>query len=100
MLLRTQGAHFVSHLFACPDVPPPSAPPSTTQTPRLDHFIAYALHRTLLFRLAPFCLSGRPPSICTAFYHSNSAARPFHRLRLAPHAAFSSRTFCLSGRPP
>ncbi|KAI9433920.1 hypothetical protein H4582DRAFT_2060597 [Lactarius indigo] len=39
---------FVSHLFACPDVPPPPAPPSTTPTPRLDHFIAYALHRTRL----------------------------------------------------
>jgi len=47
------------------------------------------------FCLAPFCLSGCPPSICTAFYHSNSTARPFHRLRLAPHAAFSSRTFLL-----
>jgi hypothetical protein len=29
-------------------MPPPPAPPSTTQTLRLDHFIAYALHRTQL----------------------------------------------------
>jgi hypothetical protein len=40
--------HFVSHLFACPNVPPPPAPPSTTPTPKLDHFIAYALHCTCL----------------------------------------------------
>jgi hypothetical protein len=41
-------SQFVSHHFACPDIPLPSALPSTTQTPRLDHFIAYALHRTRL----------------------------------------------------
>jgi hypothetical protein len=52
------------------------------------------------FCLAPFCLSGRPPSIGTAFYHSNSAARPLHRLRLAPHATFSSRTFLLVRTSP
>ena len=39
---------FVSHLFACPDVPPPLVPSSTTPTPRLHHLIAYALHRTHL----------------------------------------------------
>jgi hypothetical protein len=39
---------FVSHLFTCPDVPPPPALPSTTPTPRLDHFIAYTLHHTHL----------------------------------------------------
>jgi hypothetical protein len=39
-------SQFVSHHFACPDIPLPSALPSTTQTLRLDHFIAYALHRT------------------------------------------------------
>jgi hypothetical protein len=49
---------FVSHLFACSDVPPPPALPSTTPTPRLDHFIAYALHHT-------------HPHPCTAFYHSS-----------------------------
>jgi len=47
-------ARFVSHLFACPDVPPPPAPPSTTPTPRLDHFIAYALHRTRLHQSVTF----------------------------------------------
>src|SRR6266571_4558082 len=31
-------ACFVSHLFACPDVPPSPAPPSTSPTPRLDLF--------------------------------------------------------------
>jgi len=41
-------ARFVSHLFACPDVPPPPSAPSTSPTPRLEHFIAYALHRTRL----------------------------------------------------
>ncbi|VDC01763.1 unnamed protein product [Peniophora sp. CBMAI 1063] len=40
------AARFVSHLFACPDQPAPAA---GQQAPaRLDHFIAYALHRTCL----------------------------------------------------
>ena len=36
---------------------PPSAPPSTTPTPRLDHFIAYALHQTQLHQSVTFAPS-------------------------------------------
>jgi hypothetical protein len=50
--------HFVSHLFTCPDVPPPPALPSTTPTPRLDHFITYSLHHTHL----------HPSVTCEALY--------------------------------
>ena len=40
------ASRFVAHLFACPDQPAPAA---GQQAPaRLDHFIAYALHRTRL----------------------------------------------------
>jgi hypothetical protein len=35
--------HFVSHLFACPDVPHSPAPSSSTRILRLDHVIATAL---------------------------------------------------------
>jgi hypothetical protein len=38
----------VTHLFACPEQPPPSATHPTAPAPRLDLFIAYALHRTRL----------------------------------------------------
>src|SRR5229473_769684 len=38
---------FVSHLFTCPEVLPPTLP-STTQTLWLEHFITYALHCTQL----------------------------------------------------
>ncbi|THH03169.1 hypothetical protein EW146_g10495, partial [Bondarzewia mesenterica] len=41
------SAPFIFQLFACKELPPPSAPPSAP-TPRLDHFITYALHRTRL----------------------------------------------------
>ena len=44
----SHGALPLDHPFPCPDVPPPPVPPSTTPTPRLDHFIAHALHRTRL----------------------------------------------------
>jgi hypothetical protein len=46
-------------LFACP------APPSTTQTPRLEHFIAYALHYMQLHTSVTF----------TAFYLQHLKAR-------------------------
>ncbi|KAI0317126.1 hypothetical protein OF83DRAFT_1172242 [Amylostereum chailletii] len=42
-------ARFVSHLFACPELPPAgSATTTAVPSPRLDTFIAYALHRTRL----------------------------------------------------
>jgi hypothetical protein len=86
-------------------LPPPPPSPSATQTLRLDHFIAYALHRTQLHPSVTFAalyllqrLKARfppctylpvrmSPSAGTAFYHPNSVARPFHRLRFAPHVA-------------
>jgi hypothetical protein len=35
-------------MFHILDVHPPPAPPSTTPTPRLDHFVTYTLHHTCL----------------------------------------------------
>ncbi|GJE91416.1 hypothetical protein PsYK624_075660 [Phanerochaete sordida] len=45
-------AHFVTHLFACPDLPPTQSP--SQPAPRLDLFIAYALHRTRLHESVTF----------------------------------------------
>ncbi|KAI0037291.1 hypothetical protein FA95DRAFT_1621732, partial [Auriscalpium vulgare] len=47
-------ARFVSHLFACPDLHPLPSPPTNTPNPRLEHFIAYALHRTRLHASVTF----------------------------------------------
>ncbi|KAH8087822.1 cyclin-like protein [Cristinia sonorae] len=47
-------ARFVTHLFACPDVPPPSASHPPAPTPPLALFIAYALHRTRLHSSVTF----------------------------------------------
>ena len=44
-------ARFVSHLFACLNIPPP---PSGPLTPRLEHFIAYVLHHTRLHTSVTF----------------------------------------------
>jgi hypothetical protein len=38
-------------------------------------------------RISPLRLPGRPPSPGTAFYHPNSPAGSFHRLRPSPDAA-------------
>src|SRR6266702_1696361 len=88
LLLRFPPLHFsgfphFSHTAFYPSVPsfPPSlhlpgcpAPPSTTPTSRLDHFMpisSTALIFTLpLLRFPPLHLSGCPPFSCTAFYHS------------------------------
>ncbi|EKM53413.1 uncharacterized protein PHACADRAFT_259782 [Phanerochaete carnosa HHB-10118-sp] len=45
-------AHFVTHLFACPEQPPAQSP--SQPAPRLDLFIAYALHRTRLHESVTF----------------------------------------------
>ena len=47
-------AHFVTHLFACPDLPPPSTTNPPTPSPTLAMFIAYALHRTRLHASVTF----------------------------------------------
>lgn len=47
-------ARFVSHLFACPDLPPPSTANPPTPSPPLAMFIAYALHRTRLHASVTF----------------------------------------------
>lgn len=48
------AAAFITSLFSCPDVPPPSSNVTSSgapvPSPKLPNFIAYALHRT---RLAP-----------------------------------------------
>ncbi|KAI0653501.1 hypothetical protein C8Q70DRAFT_937610 [Cubamyces menziesii] len=41
-------ARFVTHLFACPDLPPTSTAVPPAPSPPLANFIAYALHRTRL----------------------------------------------------
>lgn len=47
-------ARFVTHLFACPDLPPPSSSNPPTPSPPLAMFIAYALHRTRLHASVTF----------------------------------------------
>ncbi|CAL1711356.1 unnamed protein product [Somion occarium] len=47
-------AHFVTHLFACPELPQPSTANPGTPSPPLALFIAYALHRTRLHSSVTF----------------------------------------------
>src|SRR5258708_8852554 len=49
-------SRFVSHLFTCPEGHPPPTPPSTTQTPRLNHSLPPTLphphpHPTVTFAM-------------------------------------------------
>ncbi|KAI0741157.1 hypothetical protein C8Q76DRAFT_608779 [Earliella scabrosa] len=47
-------ARFVTHLFACPDLPPLSTSVPPAPSPPLANFIAYALHRTRLHSSVTF----------------------------------------------
>ncbi|KAI0368959.1 cyclin-like protein [Pilatotrama ljubarskyi] len=47
-------ARFVTHLFACPDLPPLSTAVPPAPAPPLANFIAYALHRTRLHTSVTF----------------------------------------------
>ncbi|KZT72316.1 hypothetical protein DAEQUDRAFT_763048 [Daedalea quercina L-15889] len=47
-------ARFVTHLFACPDLPPLSTATPPAPSPPLALFIAYALHRTRLHASVTF----------------------------------------------
>ncbi|KAI0036152.1 hypothetical protein K488DRAFT_6984, partial [Vararia minispora EC-137] len=53
-LLSKTAAHFVSHLFTCPEYPPPVPTAPQISPVRLDVFIAYALHRTRLAESVTF----------------------------------------------
>ena len=46
--------HFVTHSFACPELPPISTTNPTTPSPPLALFIAYASHRTRLHHSVTF----------------------------------------------
>src|SRR6266404_2790624 len=81
---------FVSHLFACPDVPLPWHLPLPVH-PQLDHFIVYALHHTRLhsealwsLRLSSLCLPRRPPPPAPPSTGPTPVG-PFYRLRPPPH---------------
>jgi len=49
-------ARFISHLFACPGIPPPPSAPSTSLILHLEHFIAYTLCRMRLHMSVTFTM--------------------------------------------
>ncbi|KAH9989749.1 hypothetical protein BJV77DRAFT_668770 [Russula vinacea] len=98
-------ARFVSHLFACPDVPPPPAPPSTTLTPRLDHFIAYALHRTRLHPSVTFAalyllqrLKARFPAAKGSSGHRLFISAFMLASKIICDDTYSNKSWCIVGQ--
>ncbi|KAI0285233.1 hypothetical protein BC826DRAFT_918884 [Russula brevipes] len=98
-------ARFVSHLFACPDVPPPPAPPSTTPTPRLDHFIAYALHRTRLHNSVTFAalyllqrLKARFPAAKGSSGHRLFISAFMLASKIICDDTYSNKSWCIVGQ--
>jgi hypothetical protein len=98
-------ARFVSHLFACPDVPPPPPPPSTTLTPRLDHFIAYALHRTRLHPSVTFAalyllqrLKARFPAAKGSSGHRLFISAFMLASKIICDDTYSNKSWCIVGQ--
>ncbi|KAI9508822.1 hypothetical protein F5148DRAFT_979263 [Russula earlei] len=98
-------ARFVSHLFACPDVPPPPVPPSTTPTPRLDHFIAYALHRTRLHSSVTFAalyllqrLKARFPAAKGSSGHRLFISAFMLASKIICDDTYSNKSWCIVGQ--
>ncbi|KAI0282484.1 hypothetical protein BGY98DRAFT_954300 [Russula aff. rugulosa BPL654] len=98
-------ARFVSHLFACPDVPPPPAPPSTNPTPRLDHFIAYALHRTRLHSSVTFAalyllqrLKARFPAAKGSSGHRLFISAFMLASKIICDDTYSNKSWCIVGQ--
>ncbi|KAF8496733.1 hypothetical protein F5888DRAFT_361422 [Russula emetica] len=98
-------ARFVSHLFACPDAPPPPAPPSTTPTPRLDHFIAYALHRTRLHSSVTFAalhllqrLKARFPAAKGSSGHRLFISAFMLASKIICDDTYSNKSWCIVGQ--
>jgi hypothetical protein len=75
--------HFVSHLFDCPDVPLPLH--RLLQPPRVDHFIAYALHRTCLHPSVTFAAPSTTPTPRLDHF----IAYTLHRTCLHPSVTFA-----------
>lgn len=94
----------MSHLFACPDVPP-LAPPSTTPTPRLDHFIAYALHRTRLHSSVTFAalyllqrLKARFPAAKGSSGHRLFISAFMLASKIICDDTYSNKSWCIVGQ--
>src|SRR5216684_8395400 len=96
---------FVSHLFTCPEVPPPPAPPSTTQTPQLEHFIAYALHRTWLHTSVTFAalyllqrLKARFPAAKGSSGHRLFISAFMLASKIICDDTYSNKSWCIVGQ--
>ncbi|ETW74966.1 hypothetical protein HETIRDRAFT_242837, partial [Heterobasidion irregulare TC 32-1] len=98
------SARFVSHLFACPDAPLPISAASTP-TPRLDHFIAYALHRTRLHTAVTFAslyllqrLKARFPAAKGSSGHRLFISAFMIASKIICDDTYSNKSWCIVGQ--
>ncbi|KAH9171435.1 hypothetical protein EDB89DRAFT_2070756 [Lactarius sanguifluus] len=85
--------------------PLPPAPPSTTPTPRLDHFIAYALHRTRLHPSVTFAalyllqrLKARFPAAKGSSGHRLFISAFMLASKIICDDTYSNKSWCIVGQ--
>jgi hypothetical protein len=92
-------------LFTCPEVSSPPAPPSTTQTPWLEHFIAYALYRTWLHTSVTFaalyllqCLKAHFPAVKESSGHWLFTSAFMFASNIICDDTYSNMSWCIVGQ--
>jgi hypothetical protein len=101
--LFTHTPFLYPHLISTTQKRPPSlAPPLTTPTPQLDHFIAYTLHRTQLHPLVTFlahyplqCLKARFPMAKGSLGHHLFISTFMPTLKIICDDTYSSESWCV-----
>ncbi|KAG8932619.1 hypothetical protein FRC03_000751 [Tulasnella sp. 419] len=102
-------ARFITALFSCPDVPPPSTSTSSSApsapSPTLAAFIAYALHRTRLNQSVTFCalfllsrLKGRFPAARGSSGHRLFISAFMIASKVVCDDTYSNKSWCVVGQ--
>ncbi len=84
-------ARFITHLFACPDLPPRSTAIPPAPSPPLAKFIAYALHRTRLHASVTFAALYLLQ--CLKVHYPNARGSSGHRLFISAFM-IASKVIC------
>ncbi|KDQ13592.1 hypothetical protein BOTBODRAFT_33598, partial [Botryobasidium botryosum FD-172 SS1] len=96
---------FITNLFACPELPPPSSANPSSPSPTLAQFIAYSLHRTRLHSSVTFAalfllnrLKGRFPAARGSSGHRLFISAFMIASKIICDDTYSNKSWCVVGQ--